>query len=257
MAQYLQGLMEEGMGGVETPPAGSGRAERAAWSNLPPYHNATRYTPSPDITPATQQQLWPTTRQHRPPPPPGPGGATVGMSPATFEAWATSVEDYSSICGWAAPTAAPYVRLLCNTEVQQRIDARLGKQVFRQLSTTEAIDVVRSVVIGTRCIIGALAEFFSLAQASSDSVCAYISQCRAKANECGFRCPECQCPLEEYMLSKKIVMGLRDRNMKAGVLRCFPRLESFSEIVRVCEIFEAAEKASDQPSSYVASVWGR
>ncbi|KAG0728654.1 hypothetical protein GWK47_032029 [Chionoecetes opilio] len=116
MAQYLQGLMEEGMGGVETPPAGSGRAERAAWSNLPPYHNATRYTPSPDITPATQQQLWPTTRQHRPPPPPGPGGATVGMSPATFEAWATSVEDYSSICGWAAPTAAPYVRLLCNTE---------------------------------------------------------------------------------------------------------------------------------------------
>ncbi|KAG0727752.1 hypothetical protein GWK47_033991 [Chionoecetes opilio] len=115
MAQYLQGLMEEGMGGVETPPAGSGRVGTAAWSNLPPYHNATRYTPSPDITPATQQQLWPTTRQHRPPPPPGPGGATVGMSPATFEAWATSVEDYSSICGWAAPTAAPYVRLLCNT----------------------------------------------------------------------------------------------------------------------------------------------
>ncbi|KAG0718624.1 hypothetical protein GWK47_052077 [Chionoecetes opilio] len=161
MAQYLQGLMEEGMGGVETPPAGSGRAGRGAWSNLPPYHNATRYAPSPDITPATQQQLWPTTRQHRPPPLPGPGGATVGMSPATFEAWATSVEDYSSICGWVAPTAAPYVRLLCNTEVQQRIDARLGKQVFRQLSTTEAIDVVRSVVIGTRCIIGAWAEFFS------------------------------------------------------------------------------------------------
>ncbi|KAG0728345.1 hypothetical protein GWK47_032666 [Chionoecetes opilio] len=122
------------MGGVETPPAGSGRVRTAAWSNLPPYHNATRYTPSPDITPATQQQLWPTTRQHRPPPPPGPGRATVGMSPATFEAWATSVEDYSSICGWAAPTAAPYVRLLCNTEVSNSdINARLGKQVFRQL----------------------------------------------------------------------------------------------------------------------------
>ncbi|KAG0715195.1 hypothetical protein GWK47_012494 [Chionoecetes opilio] len=147
------------------------------------------------------------------------------MSPATFEAWATSVEDYSSICGWAAPTAAPYVRLLCNTEVQQRIDARLGKQVFRQLSTTETIYFVRSVVIGTRCIVGVWAEFFSLAQASSNSVCAYISQCRAKANECAFRCPECQCSLEEYMLSKKIVMGLRDRSMKAGVLHCLPRLE--------------------------------
>ncbi|KAG0713416.1 hypothetical protein GWK47_016283 [Chionoecetes opilio] len=128
MAQYLQGLMEEGMGGVETPPAGSGRVGTAAWSNLPPYHNATRYTPSPDITPATQQQLWPTTRQHRPPPPPGPGGATVGMSPATFEAWATSVEDYSSICGWASPQRQPYVRLPLYTRCKQRHYARLGKQ---------------------------------------------------------------------------------------------------------------------------------
>ncbi|KAG0711777.1 hypothetical protein GWK47_019913 [Chionoecetes opilio] len=158
MAQFLQGFMEEGMGGVGTPPADGGRVEAATWSMPPPYYmdRATRYTPSPDITPATQQQLWPTTLQRRLlPPPPGPGGATVSMSPATFEAWATSVEDYSSICGWAAPTAAPYVRLLCNTEVQQRIDARLGKHVFRQLSTTEAIDVLRSVVIGTRCIVGA------------------------------------------------------------------------------------------------------
>ncbi len=169
------------------------------------------------------------------------------MSPAAFEAWATSVEDYGSICGWVPPMAAPYVRLLCNTEVQQRIDARLGKHEFRQLSTTDAIDIVRSVVIGPRCVIGAWAEFFSLVQAPSDSVCAYISQCRAKANECGFRCPECQCPLDEYMLSKKIVMGLRDRSMKAEVLRGLPRLESFSDVVRACEVIEAAEKASERP----------
>ena len=164
------------------------------------------------------------------------------MSPATFEAWATSVEDYSSICGWAPPMAAPYIRLLCNTEVQQRIDARLGKYEFRQLSTADVIDIVRSVVIGPRCIVGAWAEFFSLAQAANDSVCAYFSQCRAKANECGFRCPECQCSLQEYMLSRKIVMGLRDRSVKAEVLRCFPRLESFSDIVHACELIEAAEK---------------
>ena len=176
------------------------------------------------------------------------------MSPAAFEAWATSVEDYSSICGWAPPMAVPYVRLLCNTEVQQRIDARLGKHEFRQLSTADAVDIVRSVVIGPRCVVGAWAEFFSLVQAPSDSVCAYISHCRAKASECGFRCPECRCSLEEYMLSKKIVMGLRDRGMKAEVLRGLPRLQSFSDVVRACEVIEAAEKASERPISDVAGV---
>ena len=158
----------------------------------------------------------------------------MGMSPATFEAWATSVEDYSSICGWVSPMAAPYVRLLCNTEVQQRIDARLGKYELRQFSTADAIDIARSVVIGPGCIVGAWAELFYLAQAPSDSGCAYISQCRAKVNECGFRCPECQCSLQEYMLSKKIVMGLRDHSKKAEVLRCLPRLESFSNVVHAC-----------------------
>ncbi|KAG0720682.1 hypothetical protein GWK47_048030 [Chionoecetes opilio] len=129
MAQYLQGLMEEGMGGVEMPPAGRGRAWGTARGPICRHtNNATRYTPSPDITPATQQQLWPTTRPHRPPPPPGPGGATVGpCRRQTFEAWATSVEDYSSICGLGGTHSGPYVRLLCNTEVQQRIDARLGQ----------------------------------------------------------------------------------------------------------------------------------
>ncbi|KAG0717436.1 hypothetical protein GWK47_054451 [Chionoecetes opilio] len=119
MAQYLQGLMEEGMGGVESLRQVAGALGTAAGPTC-------RHTTSPNAlytkprhhtshSAATLAK----TRQHRPPPPPGPGGATVGMSPATFEAWATSVEDYSSICGWAAPTAAPYVPPFCNTEVQQ------------------------------------------------------------------------------------------------------------------------------------------
>ncbi|MPC97959.1 hypothetical protein E2C01_093306 [Portunus trituberculatus] len=101
----------------------------------------TQYSPSPAFTPATGRQLWPTTLHQCPlPPPPSPGGATMGMLLATFEAWATSVEDYRNICGWALPVAAPY----------------------------------------RRC--------------------------------------------------------------------CLPLLESFSDVVRVCEIVEAAEKASEQPS---------
>ena len=127
---------------METPLTASRPARAAMWVSPPPYTaRATQCTPSSDLTPATGQQLWLTTLQRCPlPPPTGPGGATVGMSLAKFEAWATSVEDYSSICGWAPLMAAPYVRLLCNTKMQQCIDVRLGKHEFRQLSTADAID---------------------------------------------------------------------------------------------------------------------
>ena len=48
--------------------------------------------------------------------------------------------------------------------------------------------------------------------------------------------------MQKYMLSKKIVMGLHDRSMKAEVLRCLPRLESFNDVVHAREVIEAAEK---------------
>ena len=155
-----------------------------------------------------------------------------------------SVEDYGLICGWFPPLAAPYVRLLCNGELQQRIDARLDKQVFKQLSTSAAVDVVRSVVIGPRCEVGAWTDFFAYPQAPGDSVDAYVSKCRTMAAECNFQCPECDKSLTEYVLSRKVVMGLSDRRMKAEVLRCFPRLRSVSEVVSQCEIIEAAEKVA-------------
>ncbi|KAG0725898.1 hypothetical protein GWK47_037680 [Chionoecetes opilio] len=84
-------------GRVETPAAGSGRVGTAAWSNLPPYHNATRYTPSP----ASHQPLSSNSGQR-------PGsiaphllqdqGERPWVCPrATFGAWATSVETTAAL----------------------------------------------------------------------------------------------------------------------------------------------------------------
>ncbi|KAK8374449.1 hypothetical protein O3P69_018935 [Scylla paramamosain] len=110
---------------------------------------STPLTPPASTRPPSAQAASPS---HRPPAPPsGPGTATRGMSPAAFEAWAVSVEDYGLICRWFPPLAAPYVRLLCDGSLQQRIDARFDKQDFRQLSTSAAVEVVRSVVVGQRC----------------------------------------------------------------------------------------------------------
>ncbi|KAG0710570.1 hypothetical protein GWK47_022548 [Chionoecetes opilio] len=145
MAQYLQGLMEEGMGSVETPPAGSGRVGTAAWSNLPPYHTATRYNSKPRHHTHHSAATLANYPQHRHARVSRPGGANRGHVAGDVEAWATSVEDYRSICGWAHPSVTPYYASLCNTEVQQRIDARWASKCCRHSSTTEAIDVVISV----------------------------------------------------------------------------------------------------------------
>ena len=59
------------------------------------------------------------------------------------------------------------------------------------------------------------------------------------------------------MLSKKIVMGLCDRSMKVEVLHCLPSLESFSEVVWVCEVIKTAVKASEQPEVVAASLMRR
>nr|XP_027227344.1 uncharacterized protein LOC113819308 [Penaeus vannamei] len=196
-----------------------GRADHVqspARSLVPPIAFPRQFSPSPDFTPTPARTAWPVAQNQRPPlPPSGPGGATVGMSPSAFESWAVSVEDYGNICGWMPPLAASYVRLLCSGEVQQRIDARVNRQEFRLLSTTAAVDTVRSVVIGPRCVVGAWSDFFTYSQAPSDTICAYVSKCRAMAGECKFQCPKCRCSLDEYMLGKKVVMGLIITDHKA------------------------------------------
>ncbi|XP_069972233.1 uncharacterized protein [Penaeus vannamei] len=236
-----------------------GRADHVqspARSLVPPIAFPRQFSPSPDFTPTPARTAWPVAQNQRPPlPPSGPGGATVGMSPSAFESWAVSVEDYGSICGWMPPLAASYVRLLCSGDVQQRIDARVNRQEFRLLSTTAAVDTVRSVVIGPRCVVGAWSDFFTYSQAPSDTICAYVSKCRAMAGECKFQCPKCRCSLDEYMLGKKVIMGLSDRSMKAEVLRCIPRLESVNDIILTCEVIESAEKAAGRSAvGNVASV---
>ncbi|KAG0718158.1 hypothetical protein GWK47_000806 [Chionoecetes opilio] len=162
------------------PPAGSGAVGTAAWVQSAAIHNATRYTPSPDITPATQQQLWQR-----------PGSIAhhllqdQGEQPwacrrQRFEAWATSVEGLQQHLRLGGTHSGTLCTPPCNTEVQQRIDARLGKQVFRQLSTRRQRRVEKRVSV--HAVSSERGRNSSLSTGIEDSVCAYISQCRAKAN---------------------------------------------------------------------------
>ncbi|MPC47948.1 hypothetical protein E2C01_041709 [Portunus trituberculatus] len=154
-------------------------------------------------------------------------------------AWRTTA---SSVDAPSSPVAVSYVHLLCDRNLQQRIDARYDKQEFRQLPTAAAINAVRCVVIGQRYEVGAWSDLFSYFQEPGDSVDAYASRCRALAAECDFRCPDCDNSLTEYVFSRKVIMGLSNVSMKAEVLRCFPRLVSVSDVVNQLEIIETVDR---------------
>ncbi|MPC59956.1 hypothetical protein E2C01_053990 [Portunus trituberculatus] len=62
--------------------------------------------------------------------------------------------------------------------------------------------------------------------------------------ECCFQYPDCDKPLIEYMLNRKVVMGLSDCRMKGEVLQCFPHLDSMGNIVGQCKVIEAVEKTA-------------
>ncbi|KAG0722061.1 hypothetical protein GWK47_045190 [Chionoecetes opilio] len=149
-----------------------GGARKSRVAQLAPYHNATRYTPSPDITSQPAATLAQTTRHiaHH-----SPDQGRPWQSPATFEGGGPQRRGLTA----ASRLGGNPQRPLCTSSVTRCNSASTAWAASFRNSHHGGNDVVRSVVIGTRCIIGAWAEFFSLSQASSDCV-AYIPSAAPK-----------------------------------------------------------------------------
>ena len=73
-----------------------------------------------------------------------PKPASLGMNPTQFRVWARSVTDYGRLCKWPKDQEALSVRLLCEENIQEAIDARVERREWEALSINEAIDIVWS-----------------------------------------------------------------------------------------------------------------
>lgn len=74
-----------------------------------------------------------------------------------------------------------YVRLLCDIEVQQCVDARVDRQCNEVLLTEDAISIVRSVVVRPKSTVGAWADFSVYIQEPNNSVCSCVVKSTATA----------------------------------------------------------------------------
>ena len=111
------------------------------------------------------------------------------------------------------------VKLNCVPALQRALDARFSDARWNALTQEEALDAIGNIVLRSSNQAVQWSEFFALAQGREESVSDYFSRCAQKATDCDFQCPKCNECLAEYMLLRKIMVGLSDPILKRHVFQ--------------------------------------
>ena len=74
----------------------------------------------------------------------------------------------------------------------------------------------------------------------------YFQQCSAEAAECYFQCPMCEGDLSDYMLLRKLVVGLSDPVLKKEVFQGCPAFTSVEKLHEKCFTHKAAVRDSGE-----------
>ena len=68
----------------------------------------------------------------------------------------------------------------------------------------------------------------------------YFQRCFAEAVECEFKCPTCDNDLSEYMLLRKVMVGLSNPVLKREIFQGYSSYNSVEVLRNKCMLFEAA-----------------
>ena len=176
-----------------------------------------------------------------------PAGATpekcqAEMSSSGFRTWRRSVETWVKLAGWKDEQAVLHVRLLCVPALQCAIDTRFAAGLWDLLTTKEALDAIGKLVMCASNQAVRWSEFFNVRQRPGEAISGYLTRCGQEAVDCGFECPTCSCDLSEYMLVRKVMVGLSDESMKREVFRQCDTLNDIDKLRVFCTTYEAAQR---------------
>ncbi|XP_063888612.1 uncharacterized protein K02A2.6-like [Scylla paramamosain] len=122
----------------------------------------------------------------------------------------------------------------------------LGRQfTFNQwsaLTQQEALDAIGNLVLRSSSPAVQWAEFFGVSQGQDECVSDYFVRGTQKVNDCAFECPQCSLNLSEYLLLKKLVVGIRDTGLKQQVYQACDSLGSVDALRAMCCAYEAARQ---------------
>ena len=130
------------------------------------------------------------------------------------------------------------------------MDARFTSDEWGALTQQAALDAVGKLVLRASNQAVQWAEFFSVIQGQDESVSDYFVRCAQKANDCAFQCPQCSFSLSEYLLLKKLSVGLRDTGLKQQVYQMCDSIDSVDALRAMCCAYEAARQHAEGGRSW-------
>ena len=183
----------------------------------------------------------------RAPAPPLPERCALEMSSASFRTWKRSMLQWLKLHRLQPTDSVQHIRLHCTPELQRVLDARYTEVQWAALSPERALDAIGAMVLRASNQAVHWAEFFVYNQGRDESISEYFAKCAQKAIDCGFQCPICDSDLSEYMLMRKLMVGLRDEKLKSDLFRSCESFVSVDALRAVCATYEAARKDASMP----------
>ncbi|XP_068243754.1 uncharacterized protein [Palaemon carinicauda] len=164
------------------------------------------------------------------------------MSSAAFRSWRRSMTCWIHLNKFPPQDVVLHIRLNCVPALQRALDARYSNAKWNALTPDAALDAIGNIVLRSSNQAVQWSEFFALAQWREESVSNYFSRCAQKATDCDFQCPKCGECLIEYMLLRKIMVGLSDPVLKRHVFQACDTFKSVDALQALCCTFEAARQ---------------
>ena len=196
---------------------------------------------------------------------PGPGRAPVAAAPdkckldmsmSEFRSWRRSVEYWLQLNNWNGREAVMHLRLWCEAELQSALDAKLSSAEVLAMTPTTMLDVLQDLVTSSSNQAVLWDVFFSSHQSVEESMKVYFNKCLQAAIDCKFKCPSCASDLAEYILVRKIMVGLHNPMLKRELYQSASESMTLDELKMKCVAFEAAARDSlgGKPNVFGAAV---
>ena len=178
----------------------------------------------------------------KPPAAATPEKCAMEMTPASFRSWRRSVEYWLRLAKWPDLEAVLHIRLLCVPSLQCTLDARYDTGQWEALTPKGALDAIGKLVQQSSNQAVKWCDFFGTRQGSGESVSVYMTRCAQEAADCGFQCPKCDGDLTEYMMLRKVMVGLSDQCLRQEVYRKCSTFNNIDSLREFCASFEAARR---------------
>ena len=177
-----------------------------------------------------------------------PEKCEVDMTTSAFRSWRRSMTSWLQICRWPQQEAVLHIRLHCVLDLQRALDARFTDSQWGALTTEEAMDAIEKLVLRASNRAAQWSEFFTAMQGLNEPISEFFLRCNQRAIDCSFHCPNCSFDLTEYMLLRKLMVGLSDTKLRRHVFQSCDKITNVDALRTTCSAFQAARQSLDSDS---------